>query len=177
MRRLVCAGAILLAGCSGPSGPKMAELSELPANLAVRTLWQASVGDAGDAVFFPAVAAGSIYTAAADGTVARFDAADGKELWRVNTGKNLSGGVGCDGALVAVGTLEGEVIVLDAASGAARWQASVSSEIVSPPLVTAGLVIVRSGDNRLFALEAKDGRRRWLYQRTAPVLAVRPGQR
>jgi outer membrane protein assembly factor BamB len=173
MRRLALAGAILFAGCSGQSGPKMAELSELPANVTVRTVWQASVGEAGDAVFSPAAAAGGVYAAAGDGTVARFDAADGRESWRVNVGQELSGGVGCDGTLAAVGTPEGEVIALDAASGDVRWRVRVSSEIVSPPLVTGDLVIVRSGDNRLFALEAKDGKRRWFYQRTPPVLTVR----
>jgi outer membrane protein assembly factor BamB len=173
MRRVVVVGAIFAVACSGPSGPKMAELSELSANIPVRTLWQASVGGAGDAVFHPAVAGRSVYAAAGDGTVARFDAEDGKEMWRVNAGMELSSGVGSDGALVAVGTLEGEVIALDAASGETRWRARVSSEVVSPPVLAGGLVMVRTGDNRLFALEVKDGKRRWFYQRTPPVLTVR----
>ena len=85
----------------------------------------------------------------------------------------LSGGVGADGTLVAVGTLDGEVVVLEAASGAGRWRVRVSSEVLSPPLVTGDLVIVRAGDGRLFALDAKDGKRRWLYQRSSPPLSVR----
>ena len=173
MRRMLLAGAMLLAGCSGPTGPKMAELSELPANIPVRTLWQASVGEAGDAILFPALAVGGVYAAAQDGTVARFDAATGRESWRVNAGHPLSGGVGSDGTLVAVGTLEGEVIALDAVSGEARWRARVSSEVLSAPVVSGDLVIVRSADSRLFALDAKDGKRRWLYQRTSPPLSVR----
>jgi len=174
MRRLFLVGAMFVAGCFGPSsGPKMAELSELPASIPVRTSWQASVGEAGDAVFFPAFAGGGVYAAAQDGTVARFDAATGKESWRVDAGQKLSAGVGCDGALVAVGTLEGEVIALDAASGKVRWRARVSSEVLSVPLVTGDLVIVRSADSRLFALDANDGKRRWLYQRSSPALSVR----
>jgi len=173
MRRLLLAGAILLAGCSGSSGPKMAELDELPSSIPVRTLWQADVGKAGDAIFFPAFVDGGVYAAAEDGTVARFDAATGRESWRVNAKQTLSGGVGSDGALVAVGTLDGEVIVFDAAKGEAKWRARVSSEILSPPVVTGDLVIVRTGDGRLFALDAKDGKRRWLYQRSSPPLSVR----
>lgn len=173
MWRFALAGMMLLAGCSGPPGPKMAELSELPANIPVRTLWQASVGDAGDAIFFPAVAVGGVYAAAQDGTVARFDAVAGQESWRVNTGDELSGGVGSDGNLVAVGTLEGEVVALEAESGKVRWRARVSSEILSVPVVTGDLVIVRSGDSRLFALDARDGKRRWSYQRSSPALSVR----
>jgi outer membrane protein assembly factor BamB len=164
MRRLFLAGAMLLAGCSGSTGPKMAELSELPASIPVRTLWQASVGEAGDAILFPALAVDA---------VARFEASTGRESWRVNAGRTLSGGVGSDGTLVAVGTFDGEVIALDARSGEARWRARASSEVLSAPLVTGDLVIVRSADGRLFALDAKDGRRRWLYQRSSPPLSVR----
>ena len=172
MRRLLLAG-LLLAGCSGSTGPKMAELSELPASIPVRTLWQANVGDAGDAILFPALAVDGVYAAAEDGTVARFEASTGRESWRVNAGNTLSGGVGSDGTLVAVGSLDGEVVALAAHSGEARWRARVSSEVISAPLVTGDLVIVRSADGRIFALDAKDGRRRWLYQRTNPPLSVR----
>jgi len=173
MRRMLLAGVILLVGCSSAPAPKMAELSELPSNIPVRTLWQVSVGEAGDAIFFPAVAAGGVYAAAQDGTVARFESATGRESWRVNVGHALSGGVGSDGALVAVGTLEGEVVALDAGTGKVLWLARVSSEILSAPTVTGDLVIVRSADSRLFALDAKDGKRRWLYQRSSPPLSVR----
>ncbi len=173
MRRIFLAGMMLAAGCSGAPGPKMAELSELSASIPVRTLWQASVGDAGDAILFPALAVDGVYAAAQDGTVARFEASTGRESWRVSAGHALSGGVGSDGTLVAVGSLDGEVVALDARSGEARWRARVSSEVISAPLVTGDLVIVRSADGRIFALDAKDGRRRWLYQRTNPPLSVR----
>src|SRR5258706_185672 len=173
MRRVLLAGLMLLAGCSGSTGPKMAELSELPASIPVRTLWQASVGEAGDAILFPALAVDGVYAAAQDGTVARFEASTGRESWRVNVERILSGGVGSDGTLVAVGTFDGEVIALDARSGEVRWRARVSSEVLSAPLVTGDLVIVRSADGRLFALDAKDGKRRWLYQRSSPPLSVR----
>ena len=173
MRRLFVAGVMLFAGCSGSTGPKMAELSELPTSIPVRTLWQASVGNAGDAILFPALAVDGVYAAAQDGTVARFEASTGRESWRVNAGRTLSGGVGSDGTLVAVGTFDGEVIALDGRSGEARWRARVSSEVLSAPVVTGDLVIVRSADGRLFALDARDGKRRWLYQRSSPPLSVR----
>lgn len=175
-------GAALLAGFAllnpfhwfgDEPGPKMAGLPDLGSSIPVRLLWQASVGTAGDAFLSPAVAAGGVYAAARDGTVARFDAASGVESWRADAGRTLSGGVGADGALVAVGTNDGEVIALEADSGSVRWRARLSSEVLSAPVVTGDLVIARSGDSRLFALDAKDGRRRWLYQRSSPTLAVR----
>src|SRR5258708_13545511 len=78
MRRLFLAGLMLLAGCSGSTGPKMAELSELPASIPVRTLWQASVGEAGDAILFPPLAVDGVYAPAQDGTVPRFEASTGR---------------------------------------------------------------------------------------------------
>jgi outer membrane protein assembly factor BamB len=155
MRRVLLAGAILLAGCSGPSGPKMAELASLASSIPVRAVWSASVGKAEDAILFPALAGGAVFAGAQDGTVARFDAATGQEAWRVNVGETLSGGVGSDGSLVAVGTFEGDVVVLDAAKGGLAWKARVSSEVLSAPVVTGDLVIVRTGDGRLFALDAR----------------------
>jgi outer membrane protein assembly factor BamB len=156
---------------SGPRHPPM-PLEPLANPLPVRTLWHESISGADRAVFEPAVVDGSVYAAGADGDVARFDAATGKRAWRVNVGARLSGGVGSDGVLVAVGSSEGEVIVLEA-SGEVRWKARVSSEVLAAPVVTQDLVIVRSADSRIFAFDARDGRRRWVYQRATPSLSVR----
>jgi outer membrane protein assembly factor BamB len=113
-----------------------------------------------------------VYAAGADGLVTRLDAATGKQLWQARLPGTLSGGVGADGKIVAVGSAEGEVIALDA-EGRTLWRARVSSEVLAPPEVAGDLVVVRSADSRIFALDARDGRRRWLYQRQAPALAVR----
>jgi outer membrane protein assembly factor BamB len=172
-RRLPLVLLALLAGCFGSSGPKMAELTELRNSVPVRLAWEASVGSGEGAIFSPAVIGGSVYAAAHDGTVVRLDAAGGGERWRVNAGEALSGGVGSDGDLVAVGSEEGQVIALEAATGKIRWRARVSSEVLSSPAVTGDLVLVRSADSRLFALDAKDGKRRWLYQRASPPLSIR----
>src|SRR5260221_14464966 len=101
MRRLLLAGLMLLAGCSGSTGPKMAELSELPASIPVRTLWQASVGEAGDAILFPALAGDGGYAAAQDGTVAPFRASAGGGTWRGEVGPLLFGGGGVGGRVPA----------------------------------------------------------------------------
>lgn len=181
MRKLLIVAAALLAGCSslnpfnwfGDSGPKMAALPELRSSIPVRVLWRASVGSSGDAVLAPAVAAGSVYAAAQDGSVARIEAASGRQIWRSGAGRALSGGVGADGSVVAVGTNQGEVVALDAETGNVRWRARVSSEVLAAPVVSGDLVVVRSADSRMFAFDAGDGKRRWVYQRFSPVLSVR----
>ena len=180
MRRLLVALlVVLVSGCSLFSrfredpGPKMAALPELKSTLAVRTLWTVNLGRRADAALSPAVAGGSVFAAAADGTVVRLDAASGRELWRVNTGERISGGVGASDDLVVVGTGEGQVIGLDAGSGQPRWKARVSSEVLAAPAIAGDLVVVRCADSRIFGIDARDGRRRWIYQRAMPTLTVR----
>jgi len=97
MRRLFLAGLMLLAGCSGSTGPKMAELSELPASISVRTLWQASVGEAGDAICFPlwrrTASTPRPRTVPSRASKPR----PGRRSWPGRIGRTLSGGVGSDG--------------------------------------------------------------------------------
>lgn len=184
--------ALLVAGCGGEGTVKntmdkinplnwfgsrdpaqeMAALPTLASSVAVNTLWQASIGNSRQAVFSPAAAGDSVYAAASDGTIARLDAGSGKQLWRINAGERLSGGVGADGKLVAVGSAKGEVLAFDA-SGAALWRTQVSSEVLAAPQVADDVVVVRSVDSRIFGLDAKDGKRKWYYQRSTPVLTVR----
>jgi len=178
--------ALLVAGCSSmPSlnpvdwfkpastAPKPAELPALSSAQPVKTLWQASVGGAGNFIFGPALSGDSIYAAARDGSVTRLEAATGKVVWKSSAGVPLSGGVGTDGKLVAVGTDKGELVVLDADKGTLRWRARVSSEVLAAPKVAGGLVLARTADSRIFAFEAADGKRRWVYQRAAASLIVR----
>ncbi len=157
----------------GTARPKRAELPDLKTSVPLRTLWTASLGRRADAALSPAVVGGSVYAAAADGTVVRLDAASGREVWRVNTGARISGGVSATEDLVVVGTGEGEVIGLDASGGQPRWKARVSSEVLSAPAMAADLVVVRCADSRIFGIDARDGRRRWIYQRAMPTLTVR----
>jgi outer membrane protein assembly factor BamB len=150
----------------------MAPLPPLTNSVAVSTLWQANIGNSQQAVFSPEVAGDSVYAAASDGAITRLDAASGKRLWRINSGERLTGGVGSDGKLVAVGSGKGEVLVFEA-NGAALWKAQVSSEVLAAPQVADDVVVVRSADGRIFGLDAKDGKRKWYYQRPAPALTVR----
>ncbi len=187
MRLLLTLGAVLIAGCAtvsdssinplnwfGSNSPaaKMAELPEIKAAVVLPVLWQASAGSSGEAVFSPVIAKGSVFAAAVDGTVSRFDLSNGKQIWRVNAGERLSSGVGSDGDLVVVGTGKGDVIAMDA-DGVVVWKAKVTSEVLAAAVVSGDQVIVRSADSRIYGFNAKDGKRRWIYQRATPTLAVR----
>ncbi len=170
---------VVLSGCAtldainpfASKGPKMAELKPFKASAETRVIWRESVGKGETYAFTPAVSGSSVYAAGGDGSLVRLD--DGKVAWKVSAGQPLSGGVGTDGNLVAVGSPKGDLLVYSAADGKLLWKAKASSEILAPPAVGEGLVIVRSGDNRLAAYDAADGKRKWFFQRPSPALSLR----
>lgn len=170
----------VLAGCSSlnPFASKPAArnppaaLEEFKPSLAVRSAWSTSIGRAGAFTFSPAVASGSVFAAAADGSLTRIDAASGRSLWRINADARLTAGVGSDGYTVAVAAEKGVLMAFDG-DGKLRWKAQASSEILSAPAVGQGLVVVRSVDNRITAYDAESGARRWVAQRTSPPLTLR----
>lgn len=157
---------------SGGAGPKPMPLMEFKASTPARVLWQSSIGSAGATLLSPAFDDGSVYVAGADGHLARIDIETGRQIWRIDTGAKLSGGVGAGANLVLLGTGKGEVLAFDK-QGKAAWKAQVTSEVLSAPRAADGIVVVRSGDNRIFGLDAADGKRKWIYQRATPALTVR----
>lgn len=184
---LVLATIFQLAGCSGMGekvstgfglwggkdvGEKPAALVEFKPSVELKASWQERIGGAGGTVLFPAVAGDSVYAAGMDGKIARFGAETGRQQWNADSGRKISGGVGADGSLVAVGTAKGEVLAFDA-KGQPVWQVRLSSEILSAPQVANNIVVVRTGDGRIFGLDARDGKRKWIYQRALPALALR----
>ncbi len=156
---------------AGKSASKPKELQDIKATTEARVRWSVKIGKAGDYVFTPAIAGGSVYAAAADGSLVRID--DGVVTWRIKAAPALSAGVGSDGRLVVVGTAKGDVLAFSAADGKALWQTKVTSEILAAPMVGDEGVAIKSGDNRIFLLDARDGARKWFYQRATPPLSLR----
>lgn len=176
----------LLAGCStvtdkistgfGLFGPpksteKVAPLPEFKQVANAAMVWRQQVGAAEGLVFSPVVAGGSIFAAGQDGQIARFSA-DGRQVWSVDAGRKLSGGVGAGSTLVLAGTAKGEVLAFDM-DGKPLWTAKVTSEVLGAPQAGDDTVVVRTGDGRIFGLDGKDGKRKWVYQRAMPPLALR----
>lgn len=172
---------LLLAGCStiesmnpfvsGSTGPKMAELEPVKAMVDARVVWRENVGKGDGYAFVPAVVGSTVYAASKDGNLVRFD--DGKQVWRINAGQPLSGGVGADGKAVVVGSPKGDLLAFSATDGTPLWKSKATSEILAAPALGEGLVVVRSGDNRLAAFDLADGTRKWIYQRPTPALSLR----
>lgn len=151
---------------------KPAELVAFKPAATAKFAWQANVGSAEKYVFTPARDVNAVIAAGSAGQIARFDAANGKFLGRIEAKYRLSGGVGSDGLLTLVGTPRGEVIAFDRA-GKELWKAQLTSEVLSAPRADQGVVVARSGDGRIFGLDSITGARKWVYQRTLPPLTVR----
>lgn len=168
---LVPALACVLAACAS-KGPQPSPLPDFKPSGELRELWGHGLGSTDGSMLRPVLVGGSLYVASRSGELVRYDAA-GKRVWRVWTEKNLSGGVGSDGTLVAVASADGKLVAHDADTGKQRWSVPVNGEIVAMPLVTGDEVVVRIGDNVLAAYDAADGKRRWIYQRPQSPLTLR----
>ena len=168
----------LLTGCTswfGSSAIKPREPNKLldfkeTATLQIR--WQNDLGDNTGSVLQPAVTNDAVYAANAKGNIFCLDPKTGKEIWRVNSGFALSGGVGAGEGIVLVGGNKGDLSAFEQ-DGKLRWKVKVSSEVLSAPQISNGIVVVRTGDGRIVGLSAKDGARQWLYERATPALIVR----
>jgi len=184
MRRaasLAAAGfALQLAGCAELSNlltpqagaAKPASLVEFKPGAALRALWQASAGAAANYSLQPAMVEGGVVVVDAAGHVIALDTQTGKQLWNVDAGSKISGGVGSGEELLLLGTPKGYVLAYDS-KGRFLWRTEVSSEVLAAPQRAGAVVVVRTGDGRIFGLDAADGKRKWVYQRPLPALSLR----
>lgn len=181
MMRIVVAGLVLaLSGCStvggwfgsGPAKAKPAELLEFKPTASLVEAWKIETGDAGGHLFHP-VAEGDDVFAAGGSVVVRIALANGKPVWRTDTGVRLSAGAGAGQGMVLTGGTKGELLALDIADGQVRWKAGLSSEVTGQLLALTDTVIARTGDGRVHGLSAADGSRKWLYTRNLPALSLR----
>jgi outer membrane protein assembly factor BamB len=179
LRLLLPAALLALGGCStvegwfGKKDPmRPAELVNFSEMAKFEVRWHADLGDSGANVLQPALTADAVYGASGDGVLTRIERATGKQVWRVDSGVTISGGVGAGEGMVLVGGDKGDVLAYGE-DGQLRWKSKVSSEVLSVPRVADGVVIVRSGDGRIAGLDAADGNRLWLYERSTPALVVR----
>ena len=157
-------------GREPPNPP--AELEEFKATYVAKVDWSTNVGNTDKYDYTPAKDSDAVYAANTKGELTKLDAVTGRQLWQMNIGEPISGGVGVGGGIVLVGSNKGYVHAVDA-SGKFLWKAKVSSEILSVPRYYDGLVILRSGDNHIYGLSSTDGSRKWVYERITPALSLR----
>jgi outer membrane protein assembly factor BamB len=164
----------LLAACSSDKPSiEPAKLVDFKPGAKIEVRWKADVSDSGLSVLSPAVTREAVFAANAKGKLYRFDRDTGKQVWRIDSGFPITGGVGAGEGLVLVGGEKGELAAYDEDSGKRLWQVKVSSDVLSAPRIADGIVVVHTGNQRIAGLNAKDGSRLWLYERATPALIVR----
>ncbi len=158
------------AGVKGDAEPASLFNFKVTAKFDVR--WRSSIGDPGSDILQTALTKDAIYCAIDKGSLLRLDRTTGKEIWRIETGLVISGGVSSGDGMVFVGSDKGDVLAYGE-DGKLRWRSQVSSEVLNVSPVADGIVMVRSGDGRIVGLNAADGKRAWMYERITPPLVVR----
>ena len=161
-----------LLGCASDK-PEPMKLEPVTAQIAGRQVWNTVVGG----VQFPlavTVRDGAFIVAGSDGLVLAVDAQTGTERWRGQAGGKLSAGVGSDGRLAAVVTVDNELVVLE--QGVKKWATRLASRTTTAPLVAGERVFVLGVDRVVHAFDAIDGRRLWTQQRPGEALTLaQPG--
>ena len=157
-------------GREPPNPP--AVLQEFQPSYTAKIDWSSNIGKTERYDYTPALDSSAVYASNAAGEIVKLDANNGRQIWRINIGEPISGGIGIGAGILIVGSKTGNVHAYDA-SGKPLWKSKVSSEILSVPRYFDGLVIVRTGDNHIFGLDATDGNRKWVYERTTPALSLR----
>ena len=162
----------VLLGCASDK-PDPMKLEPVTAQIAGRQVWYAFVGG----VQFPlavAVRDGAFIVAGSDGLVLAVDAQTGVDRWRGQAGGKLSAGVGSDGRVAAVVTVDNELVVLE--QGVKKWSTRLASRTTTAPLVAGERVFVLGVDRVVHAFDAVDGRRLWTHQRPGEALTLaQPG--
>jgi outer membrane protein assembly factor BamB len=168
---VLIASSVLLGACSGGAPrPKPAELGANTPLLGVRQAWTNRIGEQplGAA---PAVSGGTVVVAGTDGTVAAFDASNGRDQWRARVGTALSTGAGTDGRVAAVITANNEVVAID--SGKEMWRTKLPAQAFTAPLVAGGRVFALAADRSVTAFDGATGRTLWTQQRPGEPLVLK----
>ena len=153
-----------------------AELVKFDEEVRLRKVWSKNVGKGQGKRFHklkPAIEGGLIYAASTNGIVMALDRESGRESWRVNLKKDISGGVGIGDNMVLLGTINSTVLALNADNGETLWESEVTSEVLSRPVTDDGIVVVQSIDGKITGLDASNGEQVWIYENTVPALTLR----
>jgi outer membrane protein assembly factor BamB len=138
-----------------------------------KPLWTANTGAAVSSS--PAVTGDRLFVQNRKGLVLALSTADGKVLWRAQTGNDvpldwgyengdmyISSPAVVDGT-VLIGSGDGFLYALDAATGRGKWRVETGGRIRSSPAVSDGMVFVGSLDGSVYAAELATGVLKWRF--------------
>lgn len=117
---------------------------------------------------------GQIVTASRGGDLSGYNDA-GQQLWSVNVGDQITGGVSLDAfsQTAVISTRSGLVMAFDSTTGAKRWQQQLSGSVLTPALMTANRVIFSANDGFLHGISLQTGQPVWQFATQVPAISVR----
>ena len=173
----VCRTALLSAvlavvvGCAnGRDTPKLADLAPSAGLIGIRAAWNAKL----EPVQFPLavnVNGDSVSVVSSSGALKSLNARTGATLGSANVGAPISAGIGGDGHLAAVLTVENELVVFEKSDE--LWRQTIAAQGYTAPLVAGGRVFLLAADRSVLAFDARTGQKLWSQQRAGDSLVLR----
>lgn len=162
---------LFLSACSSaPEQPKPFPLPPVSGHLKVQSTWKSQVGPV-QPYLLPSAHGQMVALASSQGQMALIDAANGRDVWRLNLNTPIQAGVGGDGRRFAVVTQANELVVVQ--GGQVLWRLTLPALSYTPPLVAGDRVFVMTGDRAVTAFDADTGQRLWFQQRPSDPLLLR----
>jgi outer membrane assembly lipoprotein YfgL len=103
------------------------------------------------------------------------DSTTGQDTWRYKLGAPVAGGIGFNGALIALTMLNNDLVAIKPASSAVLWRQRLTSRVYTPPVLAGGRVFVSASDRSLSAFDAQTGARLWTTNRPPEPLVLSQG--
>jgi outer membrane protein assembly factor BamB len=158
-----------------PGGVVDQAIENVDAGKAFTVAWKAKIGAASERKTYitapPVAADGKIFVMDGAARVSAYDAASGREVWRIDMARRdkrdkegFGGGLAFADGRVFVSSGYRFVAAIDAASGKEIWRQQTEAPVHAAPTVSGGRVIVESVDDQLLTFDAATGTTGWNYQ-------------
>jgi len=133
--------------------------------------WEVETGDIESSLLY---AGGRIVAAGLDGSVAAYDTAVGKELWRYELPEapgrpGIRSAPASDGERIVFGTDGGDVLALELATGALSWKVAAVGAVFAAPSIVGGKAFVCSLDGKITAIDLVTGEILWTFTAGVPL--------
>jgi outer membrane protein assembly factor BamB len=180
--KAILIGAVLLSGLAACSSDKEKVVAkplaavQNPATL--KTVWRGHTGDGNGKSsinYTPVLADGQLYTVSENGTMAVYNAENGRVLWQKKAGKLLSSGPAVGDGKLFVNDNQGELLAFNASDGSKLFTANLPNRSFAAPAYSNGIVITKTIDEQMLAFNSNDGSQIWSYEGNVPNMILQGG--
>jgi outer membrane protein assembly factor BamB len=179
LQRLAPLVLALLVGCSSEkdNAEPPAPLTDIDSPLPLIINWKRDTSGAENSAAYrlqPLLIGDRVYTIDTEGSIVCVNAADGRRIWRFETGLSAIAGLGGDAGLIIASSRDGDIAAYREQEKGLQlaWKVSIDNEIRATPVLDGEQIFVRSVDGRLRSLSAADGSLQWVIAHRVPALSL-----